>query len=130
MTQETLTLQQPADQDWDKLRAEKSFPVVLADDRGRVTYVNRPFELTFGWSGAELQGQPLVLIVPEDFRAMFRVAYSRLLSDELLSRTFRFKVRAKDGRELDCENRILSQRLGGRRMVGAILRPLRGNERV
>ena len=44
-------------------------PMVLIDRAGRIVMVNSPAERVFGYSRAELVGQPVELLVPERFRS-------------------------------------------------------------
>lgn len=42
--------------------------MLISDDEGRITMVNRQGELMLGYSAAELIGQPIEMLVPERFR--------------------------------------------------------------
>jgi protein-histidine pros-kinase len=43
--------------------------IVTVDARGEIAYANRAFEQLFGYSRAELIGQPIELLVPDELRA-------------------------------------------------------------
>jgi PAS domain S-box-containing protein len=43
--------------------------MLMVDATGRIVLVNREIERLFGWSRAELDGQPVEMLVPERFRA-------------------------------------------------------------
>ncbi len=45
-------------------------PTVLVDAEGRLAYVNRQAARLFGYQAAELLGQPIEILVPEDLRAV------------------------------------------------------------
>jgi PAS domain S-box-containing protein len=43
--------------------------MVIADARGQIAFVNLQTEKMFGYSRAELLGQPIEILIPERFRA-------------------------------------------------------------
>lgn len=45
-------------------------PMLVVDSRGRIVNLNQHLEALFGWSRAELIGQPLTHLLPERFRAV------------------------------------------------------------
>jgi len=65
--------------------------VISIDEQHRITLFNRAAESTFGYSSAEVMGQPLDLLIPERFREIHNQHFSRF---------------AQSGRE----NMLMSQR--------------------
>lgn len=109
------------------MKSEKTVPVILADERGVVTYVNAAFEAVFGWTLEEISGKPLTVIIPKTLHDSHHLGFSRFLSTgepTLLDRPLRLKAVDKSGREFECEHRILAEKEAGRWVFGATLRPM------
>lgn len=71
--------------------------VIATDPEGRITYCNRAAEQLYGWSSSEVQGQPIVEVIPSD--------QSRTEAAQILERLQsgqgwhgEFKVKRRDGR--------------------------------
>ena len=56
--------------------------LVVYDDRGKVTFVNKAFEQLYGWSTEELVGKPLSNFVPPSEEQITRQAWERTLRGE------------------------------------------------
>ena len=54
---------------FERMTAAAPGAVICADSGGSITHWNAAAERLFGWSAAEACGQPLELIVPQEFRA-------------------------------------------------------------
>ena len=64
----------------DRIVAQMSEAVILADPAGRVILWNRGAEVLFGHPAAEAMGQSLDLIIPEDLRARHWDGYHRAVA--------------------------------------------------
>lgn len=110
-----------------ELEHERDLPVVIADHRGIVTYVNARFETVWGWKAEDLVSQPLTTIIPPNLHDAHHLGFSRFLTTgqpTLLNRPLKLKVRMKDGRELEAEHTITAERHNGAWRFGATVRPL------
>ena len=75
--------------------------LVIYDDLGKVTFVNRAFEELYGWSMEELTGKPLINFVPPSEEAVTTEAWVRTLrGDKVLFETQRLN---KEGQALDLQ---------------------------
>ncbi|MBI2386946.1 MAG: PAS domain S-box protein [Elusimicrobia bacterium] len=107
------------------LKRETAIPVILADERGSVVFVNAAFEAAFGWRRDEIDGKPLTVIIPKALRDAHHLGFSRFLTTgqpTLLGRPLRLMTVDKAGREFECEHVIVAEKVEGRWMFGATLR--------
>ena len=113
----------------DELRKEQILPVVVADHEGLITYVNKPFEEIFGYQSEEVIGKPLTIIIPETLRDAHHLGFSRFLTTEtptLIGKPLSLKAVTKRGKEFDAEHIIMAEKVGGRWVFGASIRPIKG----
>jgi len=102
-------------------------PFVLADALGNVVSVNEAFRRTYGWSDAELVGQPLGMILPEAFRMSHQLGFSRYQATEqstILAHPLRLSTRCADGRDIVSEHFIVGEKREQGWVFGATLIPL------
>ncbi|MGY1680893.1 SpoIIE family protein phosphatase [Geodermatophilus sp. SYSU D01176] len=77
--------------------------VVVADARGRITYVNPHVRVLLGYEPTAVLGQPLEVLMPERFRHGHGTDYSRFLATgrgELAGRTTQLPALHADGHEV------------------------------
>jgi PAS domain S-box-containing protein len=111
----------------DQLKSEVGLPVVIVDRDGSISYVNKRFEMIFGWKPEEIVGQPLTIIIPKNLHAAHHLGFSRFLLTEeptLLNQPIKLKAVAKDGKEFDSEHLIMAEQQEGEWVFGATIRPL------
>ena len=111
----------------DEAMRETAVPVVVADDQGLITYVNRRFETVFGWPPGEIVGSPLTVVIPKAFHDAHNLGLSRFLltgQPVLLNRPIALRTVTRDGQELDAEHYIIAEQRQGRWVLGATIRPL------
>jgi two-component system, LuxR family, sensor kinase FixL len=80
--------------------------IVCADARGVVVSWNRGAERTFGYTQAEILGQPLSLLMPERYRERHEEGLARLMrtgQSRIFGRTLELEGRRKDGTEFPLE---------------------------
>lgn len=109
------------------LRRETRLAVVIADQEGVITYVNRPFLDLFGWSRAEIVGRSLTAIIPPNLHDAHNLGFSRFTltrKSTVLDRPLTLAAVTKDGRVFDAEHFIVAGEEGGRRVFAATIRPL------
>lgn len=102
-------------------------PFVLADALGNVLRFNRAFAEVYGWSEAQLVGEPLGLILPDAFRMSHQFGFSRFQATEqstILAHPLRLKTLCADGRELVSEHFIVAEKGDAGWLFGATLTPL------
>lgn len=111
----------------EELKRRSEVPVVLADARGTITYVNGQFERVFGWTASELIGQPLTTFIPPNLHDAHHLGFSRFLTTgapTLLNQPLKLKAITKAGREFDAEHFIVAEQQRGQWVFGATIRPL------
>jgi PAS domain S-box-containing protein len=110
-----------------ELRQERAFPVVVADERGVITYVNEPFERVFGWGAAEIVGRPLTRIIPPTLHDAHHLGFSRFImtgTATLLNQPLALTAVTRQGKEFDAQHTIVAERQDGRWVFGAMIAPL------
>lgn len=111
----------------DEMKRETTVPVVLADQRGRITYVNERFQEVFGWGSQEILGRSLTAIIPPNLHDAHHLGFSRFLTGgepTLLGRALLLKAVGKRGEEFDAEHTIIAERREGQWVFGATIRPI------
>ena len=111
---------------FDQLRQETGVPVVIADNEGRITEVNKSFEKVFGWSAQEIQGKTLATLIPTELRASHHMGFSRFLTTgtpTLLNKPLKLKAVSKTGEIFNAEHFIIAEQQQGRWIFGATIRP-------
>lgn len=80
-----------------------SLGIVMADKAGNIVKANRTFLEISGYHDFELLGQPLVMLMPERYRAGHQAAFTRGVETgvfRLLGRLIRVSLRTKSNEEL------------------------------
>ncbi len=89
--------------------------------------INAAFQQTYGWSPEQLIGQPIALILPEEFQLSHQLGFSRYQSTEkshVLGHPLRLKTICSDGRVLVSEHFIVAEKEAEGWRFGATLTPL------
>lgn len=74
--------------------------IVSADQQGRITYLNAAAEHMFGYPLAEVGGEPLELLMPEQYKPAHRAGLTRYLTtgrSHLVGKTIEIQARKKGG---------------------------------
>lgn len=102
-------------------------PVVIADNRGLITYVNSCFQEVLGWTQQDLLGKLITTLLPEEFRDSHNLAFSRFQFTEkatVLNHPLKLKTITKDRQEIITEHYIIAEKTADGWAFGAILKPL------
>jgi PAS domain S-box-containing protein len=89
--------------------------IVVADQDGRILLFNPAAERLFGWQAAEMVGQPLTHLMPEEYRERHQAGlrrYVRTRLARLVGRTVEVTGRRKDGAEFPVELALSAIDLG------------------
>jgi len=111
----------------DQLMAASDVPVVIADQRGVITFVNELFLHTFHWEREDLIGQALLVLIPETLRDAHQMGFSRFyVSGEgtILNQPLALEIVTGDGATVSAEHFIIAEERAGEWVVGASVRPL------
>jgi PAS domain S-box-containing protein len=103
---------------------EKTIPAVAANEEGILTFINEPFERSYGWTKEELIGHSITDIIPPHYRSAHHVGFSRFIATEhptLLGKPLALVVLHKDGRSITAEHFILANKVDGRWCFGALI---------
>jgi PAS domain S-box-containing protein len=101
--------------------------IVSADSEGRIVGWNASVERLFGYSAAELPGQPLTLLMPERFHNAHTKGMSRVLADggsTLIAHTVEFTGRHKSGTEFPLELSLAQWVMDERRFYTGTMRDI------
>ena len=101
--------------------------IVLSDQDGTIVSWNQAAREMFGYSTAEIVGQPLASLIPERFRKTHLSAFVRDVDDDdsasyTVARRLSLYGLTKEGREFPVELSVASWVTHGRRYFSAILR--------
>lgn len=108
-----------------ELRGRTDVPIITADHHGYVTSINQSFEDAYGWTPADLVGQPLPTIIPRRFHDAHHTGFARFLTTgtpTLLGQPLPLAVMTRDGRELLAEHVIVATEAGDHWEFAAIIR--------
>ncbi|MBI5039898.1 MAG: PAS domain S-box protein [Gammaproteobacteria bacterium] len=107
--------------------------VVSADSHGDIIYFNPAAEHIFGYSADEATGQPLTMLMPEQFHAAHREGFARFLAAgdaRVVGKTVELVGRRKDGKEFPLELSLASWNAGERAFFTGILRDIGERKQV
>ena len=106
--------------------------IVSADQQGRITYLNAAAEHMFGYTMAEAGGEPLELLMPEQYKAAHKMGLARYLAtgrSTLIGRTIEIQARKKDGTEFPIDISIATWSTARGVFFTAILRDITERKR-
>jgi PAS domain S-box-containing protein len=106
--------------------------IVSADQLGRITYLNAAAEYMFGYSMAEATGEPLELLMPEQYREAHRAGFSRYLDtgrSHLIGKTIEIQAKRKSGTEFPIDISIATWSTARGVFFTAILRDITERKR-
>lgn len=101
-------------------------PVVAADNLGLLVFINQAFTNSYGWTEEDLIGKPITKIMPESFRPLHVVGFSRFLTtgqSKVAGHPLPLAVLFKDGTVKDAEHFILADKKDGQWRFAATIRP-------
>lgn len=104
-----------------------NLPFVVANQSGIIVDINSHFEAVFGWSSAEIIGQPLGVLLPAFFRDAHNLGFARFTAtgnSTVLNHPLNLKAVTKDQQEIESEHFIIAERRGEEWLFAATLRPL------
>lgn len=107
--------------------------IVSADDAGNIVYANSAAEAMFGYSGAELNGRALTMLMPERFHDAQRGGLARYLATgepHVIGTAVELAGQRRDGGEFPLQLSLSTWRTGERTFFTGILRDLTGAKRV
>ena len=100
---------------------------VVVDQDGFIIFVNKQFEVVFGWGLNEIIGKPLTLIIPRNLHDAHHLGFSRFLATEkatVLQQALSLRAVTKDGKEFLAEHYITAAKDQGKWVFAATIRPL------
>lgn len=122
----TAELQQ-AEQSFRGLLESAPDAMVMIDDRGCIELINRQTEVLFGYSRAELIGQPIERLVPERYRAAHGGHRRGFFGDPRtrpMGAGLDLRAQRRDGSEFPVEISLASVAIGTRRNALAAVRDI------
>jgi len=105
---------------------EQEVPVIIANNNGIISAVNKQFEKTFLWPADRLKGLPLNTIIPEDLRDSHNMGFSRyVISGQatLLNTPLELKILLGNGEIMLAEHLIVSLEKDGETLFAAKITP-------
>ena len=114
-------------QNIEALKAINEVPVVIANSQGLIIYINDCFEKVLEWSGDDVIGELITIILPSSFRDSHNLAFSRFQASEkatVLNHPLELMTITKSQQEIMTEHYIIAEKVGGDWLFGAMLTPL------
>ncbi|MBA2443323.1 MAG: PAS domain S-box protein [Rubrobacter sp.] len=106
--------------------------IIVIDEGGRISFVNGAAESTFGYSGEEMVGEPLTMLMPEYLRGAHRDSLERYVSTgerHLDWRSIRLPGLHESGREVPLEMSFGEFFKDGERLFTGFIRDVTERER-
>lgn len=107
--------------------------IVVGDYRGRITLFNPAAEKIFGYTGTEVLGQPLTVLMPAEFIPKHEAGFRRYLETRqpvVIGRTVELRGRRKNGVEFPLELSLSAIDLGGEPQFLGSIRDLTERNRM
>ncbi|HEX2278557.1 MAG TPA: GAF domain-containing protein [Candidatus Tectomicrobia bacterium] len=101
--------------------------IVLGDSQGRIITWNQGAESIFGYTEAEVLGQPLTILMPARYRVAHQRAVDQLMrtgQPRLTGKTLEFHGLRKDGSEFPLEMSLATWESGGSTFCSGIIRDI------
>lgn len=111
----------------EELKAIQEVPVVIANSQGLITYINECFEEVLEWSGDDVIGKLITIILPSSFRDSHNLAFSRFQASEkvnVLNHPLELMTITKSQQEIITEHYIIAEKIDNDWLFGAMLTPL------
>ena len=99
-------------------------PVILAEQDGFITFINKAFESAYGWAANDLVGKPLTTIIAKKMHDSHQLGFSRFLTTgkaTILNQKLKLMMVTKDGKELETEHFIVAEKQNGRWVFGGTI---------
>ena len=99
--------------------------IILGDNQGGIITWNQGAENLFGYTEAEVLGQPLTILMPARYREAHQRAVDRLMlggQPRLMGKTLEFHGLRKDGSEFPLEMSLATWQSGGSTFCSGIIR--------
>ncbi|HEX9627941.1 MAG TPA: PAS domain S-box protein [Acidiferrobacterales bacterium] len=128
-----VTEQRRADRRFRAVAETANDGVVSADAAGNIIYFNPAAERIFGYSAAEVLGQPLTLLMPERFCNLHRAGLSRFLAGggtKVVGKPVELAGRRRDGTEFPLELSLASWKVSEEVFFTGIIRDITGRKRM
>ena len=108
----------------DEIITQKEKPAVAIDDHGFITWINENFTKAYGWTSQDIVGKSVTSIMPEKYRELHQIGFSRFLTTEqskLAGKPLPLEVLFKDGTVKSAEHFILAEKKDGRWRLAATI---------
>ncbi len=123
----TLEALQSSEHRFHSLVETASDAIVCANSNGEIILWNRGAEAIFGYTAAEVVGQPITLIMPEQFRDKHREGFRRFLATSrprIIGKTLEMTGRRKDGAEFPAELSVTTWNAKQEKFFGSVIRDI------
>lgn len=101
-------------------------PIVVANQEGVISFVNKALEDLFGWAASEMVNKPLLMIIPEHLHDAHNLGFSRFISTEtptLLDKPLKLAAINKAGEQFTAMHLIQAAKDGDEWYFGANIYP-------
>jgi len=98
--------------------------IIAIDEEGKITLFNPSAEELFGYTKEEIENRELNILIPERHRDFYKIGLGNHCGDEifgLLGKTIEIAGLKKDGKEFPIEVSLSACKIGGRRILTAII---------
>lgn len=106
---------------------QEVIPAIAIDEEGIITEINEIFHKVYGWEKQSLVGQPLFIIIPEEFHTAHDIGFSRFLKTEkptLLGQPLALSIQHASGGTLLAEHTIYAEKKEDKWFFAALIKPM------
>lgn len=108
----------------DEMKNLKDIPVVIADEQGNITYINKEFESEYGWSMDEIMGQNITVMIPPEHQKAHEFGFARFIINEqpkMLDKTVTLQIIDKEKDIYEAEHYIIAEKIDDKWVFGATI---------
>jgi len=109
------------------IKGETESPAIIVDQQGFIVFVNKPFEVVFGWPSADIIGKPVATIIPSNMHDAHNLGFSRFITSgqaNILNQPLKLTAMTRAGEVFNAEHFIVAEQQDNEWLIGATIRPL------
>jgi PAS domain S-box-containing protein len=109
------------------IKSETGTPAIIIDQQGFINFVNKPFEVAFGWQSADIIGKSVATIIPSGMHDAHNLGFSRFVTTgqpNILNQPLKLSAINKAGEVFEAEHFIIAEQQNDEWVIGATIRPL------
>ncbi len=109
-----------------EMEKEELKPVIISNQEGNVTFINKCFKETFGYSEDDLIGKALTTIIPKEMHMGHNMGVSRFIASgkpKMMNKYLNLKIIDKNGSQVNTEQYMIAEKKDDKWVFGATITP-------